>query len=71
LFGQKLRRIKRLFMFDSNSNSSYVHVIGWDIGGATSKAVSLSEDREVLQALQYPCSLWLGLDHLQKTVKGL
>jgi (4-(4-[2-(gamma-L-glutamylamino)ethyl]phenoxymethyl)furan-2-yl)methanamine synthase len=72
LFGQKLRRIKRLFMFDSNNfKTSYTHVTGWDIGGANVKAVSLNVAGEVLQTLQLPCPLWRGLDHLEKTVMAI
>lgn len=39
-------------------------IIGWDIGGAHLKAALLDDSGEVLQVLQLPCKLWLGLDHL-------
>ena len=38
--------------------------IGWDIGGAHLKAALLDDSGEVLQVLQLPCKLWLGLDQL-------
>ncbi len=38
-------------------------IIGWDIGGAHVKA-SLLRGGEVIDAAQWPCPLWQGLDHL-------
>ena len=38
--------------------------MGWDIGGAHLKAALLDDSGEVLQVLQLPCKLWLGLDQL-------
>ena len=38
-------------------------VIGWDIGGAHLKAAR-AEDGEIVDVLQLPCPLWLGLDRL-------
>jgi len=56
-------------MFDLNNfKASNVHVIGWDIGGANVKAVSLSADGGVLQVLQLPCPLWRSLEQLQKVI---
>jgi probable H4MPT-linked C1 transfer pathway protein len=52
----------------NNFKASNVHVIGWDIGGANVKAVSLTADGELLQVLQLPCLLWRGLKHLQKAI---
>jgi (4-(4-[2-(gamma-L-glutamylamino)ethyl]phenoxymethyl)furan-2-yl)methanamine synthase len=48
---------------------SNIKIIGWDVGGAHIKAVALSVEREVIQALQLPCPLWLGLAHLKTTVE--
>ena len=39
-------------------------VIGWDIGGAHVKA-ALLHGGAVLDAAQWPCPLWQGLDHLE------
>lgn len=39
-------------------------VIGWDIGGAHVKAALLCGGA-VLDAAQWPCPLWQGLDHLE------
>ncbi len=39
-------------------------VIGWDIGGAHVKA-ALLRGGAVLDAAQWPCPLWQGLDHLE------
>ena len=38
--------------------------MGWDIGGAHLKAALLDDSGEVLQVLQLPYKLWLGLDQL-------
>lgn len=38
-------------------------VIGWDIGGAHVKAARLEGGR-IVDAAQWPCALWLGLDRL-------
>ena len=42
-------------------------VVGWDIGGAHVKA-SLLRGGEVLDAAQWPCPLWQGLDQLQQAL---
>ena len=39
-------------------------VVGWDIGGAHVKA-ALLRGGAVLDAAQWPCPLWQGLDHLE------
>jgi probable H4MPT-linked C1 transfer pathway protein len=39
--------------------------IGWDIGGAHTKAVLLDKKGNVISALQVPCPLWQGLDKLE------
>lgn len=38
-------------------------VIGWDVGGAHVKAARL-EDGRIVDAAQWPCALWQGLDRL-------
>lgn len=38
-------------------------VVGWDVGGAHVKA-SLLQDGALVDAAQWPCPLWQGLDHL-------
>ncbi|QTN21230.1 H4MPT-linked C1 transfer pathway protein [Rhizobacter sp. AJA081-3] len=42
-------------------------VIGWDIGGAHVKA-ALLRGGAVLDAAQWPCPLWQGLDHLERVL---
>ena len=43
------------------------NIVGWDIGGAHVKA-SLLRGGEVLDAAQWPCPLWQGLDHLHQAL---
>lgn len=45
-------------------STHHATVVGWDIGGAHVKA-SLLRGGEVIDAAQWPCPLWQGLDHLQ------
>jgi (4-(4-[2-(gamma-L-glutamylamino)ethyl]phenoxymethyl)furan-2-yl)methanamine synthase len=42
-------------------------IVGWDIGGAHVKA-SLLHGGSVIDAAQWPCPLWQGLDHLQRAL---
>lgn len=42
-------------------------IVGWDIGGAHVKA-SLLRGGEVIDAAQWPCPLWQGLDHLRRAL---
>lgn len=42
--------------------------VGWDIGGAHLKATLLSADGEVIEVMQLPCPLWLGLDKLESAI---
>jgi (4-(4-[2-(gamma-L-glutamylamino)ethyl]phenoxymethyl)furan-2-yl)methanamine synthase len=42
-------------------------VVGWDIGGAHVKA-SLLHGAEVIDAAQWPCPLWQGLQHLPQAL---
>lgn len=45
-------------------------IIGWDIGGAHLKAVLLDNKGEIMQVLQLPCQLWLGLDRLEIAINN-
>ncbi len=38
--------------------------LGWDLGGAHVKAVLLDADGVAVQAVQTPCPLWRGMEHL-------
>ena len=42
-------------------------VLGWDIGGAHVKAALLRDGR-LLDAMQWPCPLWQGLQHLEQVL---
>lgn len=42
-------------------------VIGWDVGGAHVKACLMRRGR-VVEVVQWPCPLWQGLDHLERTL---
>ncbi len=42
-------------------------IIGWDIGGAHLKAAR-AEDGRIVDVLQVPCPLWLGLDRLTEAL---
>jgi (4-(4-[2-(gamma-L-glutamylamino)ethyl]phenoxymethyl)furan-2-yl)methanamine synthase len=44
-------------------------IVGWDIGGAHVKA-SVLRAGEVIDAAQWPCPLWQGLDHLHQALAG-
>lgn len=39
-------------------------VLGWDIGGAHVKAALIDDDGALRDAMQWPCPLWRGLEHL-------
>jgi hypothetical protein len=43
--------------------------IGWDIGGAHVKACLLQRG-QVIDAAQWGCSLWQGLDHLARALEA-
>ena len=47
------------------------NVIGWDLGGAHLKAVSISQDSQIQNVFQTPCPLWQGLDQLEKAVEQI
>ncbi len=42
--------------------------VGWDVGGAHLKAVMLDAGHHVLQVIQLPCPLWLGMEQLSLAV---
>lgn len=46
-------------------------VIGWDVGGAHLKAARLDPTGRVTQAVQLPCPLWQGLEHLHAAMEEL
>lgn len=46
-------------------------VIGWDVGGAHLKAARLDSTGRVTQAVQLPCPLWQGLEHLHTAMEEL
>ena len=41
-------------------------VLGWDVGGAHLKACLVDRAGRPLAAMQVPCALWRGLDHLDR-----
>lgn len=43
-------------------------VFGWDVGGAHVKVSMADESGAVFDVAQWPCPLWQGLDHLERTV---
>jgi probable H4MPT-linked C1 transfer pathway protein len=42
-------------------------IVGWDVGGAHLKAARV-EDGRLTAVLQLPCTLWLGLEHLDRAL---
>ncbi|MGB8337823.1 MAG: hydantoinase/oxoprolinase family protein [Burkholderiales bacterium] len=46
-------------------------VMGWDIGGAHLKAVTLDGDGGVVRCVQSPCPLWQGLRHLEQGIERI
>lgn len=42
-------------------------IIGWDVGGAHLKAARV-EGRRLKEVIQLPCTLWLGLEHLDRAL---
>jgi (4-(4-[2-(gamma-L-glutamylamino)ethyl]phenoxymethyl)furan-2-yl)methanamine synthase len=44
-------------------------LVGWDVGGAHLKAVAVGRGGRVLAVLQLPCTLWRGLDHLERALQ--
>lgn len=45
-----------------------IECIGWDLGGAHLKAVRLDASGRIVGAVQRPCPLWRGLDHLKLAI---
>jgi probable H4MPT-linked C1 transfer pathway protein len=45
-------------------------IIGWDVGGAHLKA-ALVEDGLVRDVVQQPCTLWLGLEHVDRALQAI
>jgi len=43
-------------------------VLGWDLGGAHLKAATVDRSGKVLWVRQLPCTLWLGMEHLDRAV---
>lgn len=43
-------------------------VLGWDIGGAHLKVAAVDHKGKVVQVVQLPCPLWLGLQHLDRAI---
>ena len=43
-------------------------VLGWDIGGAHLKVAAVDRKGRVVQVVQLPCQLWLGLEHLDHAI---
>lgn len=43
-------------------------MIGWDVGGAHLKAARLDSTGAVEHAVQIPCPLWQGMDHLHRAL---
>ena len=43
-------------------------VLGWDIGGAHLKVAAADHNGKVMQVVQLPCPLWLGLQHLDHAI---
>jgi probable H4MPT-linked C1 transfer pathway protein len=44
---------------------------GWDLGGAHIKVVQMDHAGRLQRALQQPCTLWRGLDHLEAALVEL
>ncbi len=55
----------------TNNTAHKEPAAGWDIGGAHLKAVLMSRQGLVIDALQLPCPLWKGLDHLSSAVAAV
>ena len=51
------------------ADNSGVTWIGWDVGGAHLKAAAVDAQGRVTAAVQLPCALWRGLDHLERALE--
>jgi probable H4MPT-linked C1 transfer pathway protein len=52
----------------TSADKAPVAWIGWDVGGAHLKAAAVDAQGRVTAALQLPCPLWRGLDHLERAL---
>ncbi|MCG8488834.1 MAG: hypothetical protein MI756_15270 [Chromatiales bacterium] len=43
-------------------------IIGWDLGGAHTKAALISDQGRVDRVMQIACPLWQGLEHLESSI---
>jgi probable H4MPT-linked C1 transfer pathway protein len=48
-----------------------LYTLGWDLGGAHVKAVLMNSAGIAVQAMQVPCPLWRGLNHLKAAVDAV
>jgi len=55
----------------TNNTAHKEPTAGWDIGGAHLKATLISQQGVVIEALQLPCPLWKGLEHLASAVTAI
>jgi len=55
----------------TNNTEHKETTVGWDIGGAHLKAILMSRQGVVIEALQLPCPLWKGLEHLASAVAAI
>ena len=44
---------------------------GWDLGGAHIKAAQIDAAGRLRRAIQLPCALWRGLEHLEAALASL
>ena len=44
------------------------NILGWDIGGAHLKAAMINSQGSIVQVMQKPCPLWMGLPELSRAV---
>ncbi len=44
-------------------------ITGWDIGGAHLKIAQCDRQGRLIQAIEIPCPLWQGIEHLQLAIK--
>lgn len=50
-------------------NTHHTGVTGWDIGGAHLKVAHCDPQGQLIQAIEIPCPLWQGIEHLQQAIK--
>src|SRR6185295_8032884 len=43
-------------------------VLGWDIGGAHLKVAAVDGRGTIVRVRSFPCTLWLGLEHLDRAI---